>query len=356
MVIGFRPKNWSPLTRRRLASFRRNGRGFWSLWVFLGLLLVALPAEFVANDKPLLIIFKGHWYVPALRAYPETAFGGDFETEADYRDPLLLDDLIKAGGGWVVWPPVRWSYRTVDRESSEPSPARPSSRHWLGTDDQGRDVLARALYGFRLSVLFGFTLTGISTVVGVLMGLWQGFAGGWVDLVVQRFMELWGSMPSLYLLIIMASFVVPSFWTLLTLLLLFNWMGLVSVVRAETLRTRNLEYVRAARALGLSGVRIALRHVLPNAMVTTLTFMPFNLAASLTTLTSLDFLGLGLPPGSPSLGEMLQQGKANLHAPWLGLTAFLVLAVTFTLVVFIGEGVRDVFDPRRALGNQETRR
>jgi microcin C transport system permease protein len=216
--------------------------------------------------------------------------------------------------------------------------------------------LARALYGFRLSVLFGFTLTGISTVVGVLMGLWQGFAGGWVDLVVQRFMELWGSMPSLYLLIIMASFVVPSFWTLLTLLLLFNWMGLVSVVRAETLRTRNLEYVRAARALGLSGVRIALRHVLPNAMVTTLTFMPFNLAASLTTLTSLDFLGLGLPPGSPSLGEMLQQGKANLHAPWLGLTAFLVLAVTFTLVVFIGEGVRDVFDPRRALGNQETRR
>lgn len=355
-MIGFLPRHWSPLTRRRLANFRRNRRGFWSLWVFLGLLVVSLPAEFIANDKPLLIVFKGRWYVPALKAYPETAFGGDFETEADYRDPLLLDDLIKAGGGRVVWPPVRWSYRSVDRESPEPSPARPSSRHWLGTDDQSRDVLARALYGFRLSVLFGFILTGISSVVGVLVGLWQGFSGGWVDLLGQRFMELWGSMPSLYLLIIMASFVVPSFWTLLALLLLFNWMGLVYVVRAETLRTRTLEYVRAARALGLSGPRIALRHVLPNAMVTTLTFMPFNLAASLTTLTSLDFLGLGLPPGSPSLGEMLQQGKANLHAPWLGLTAFLVLAVTFTLVVFIGEGVRDVFDPRRAAGMQESRR
>ncbi len=347
------PATWSPLARRRLAAFRRNRRGFWSLWVFLGLLAVTLPAEFLANDKPLLIVFKGRWYVPAVRVYPETAFGGDFETEADYRDALFMEDIIGAGGGRVIWPPLRWSYDTVDRDSPEPAPAPPSRRHWLGTDDQGRDVLARAIYGFRLSVLFGFTLTAISAVVGVLMGLWQGFSGGWVDLLVQRFMELWGSMPTLYLLIIMASFVTPSFWTLLGLLLLFSWMGLVHVVRAETLRTRTLEYVRAARALGLSGPRIALRHVLPNALVAALTFLPFNLAASLTTLTSLDFLGLGLPPGSPSLGEMLQQGKANLHAPWLGLTAFLVLAVTFTLVVFLGEAVRDAFDPRRTLVGQE---
>ena len=356
LVLWCLPRNWSPLTRRRLANFRQNRRGFWSLWIFLLLLLVSLPAEFIGNDKPLFISFQGRWYFPALKAYPETAFGGDFETEADYREPLLLDDIILAGGGRVVWPPLRWSYDTIDDQSAEPVPARPGARHWLGTDDQGRDVLARALYGFRLSVLFGFTLTAISAVVGVLMGLWQGFSGGWVDLLAQRFMELWGSMPALYMLIIMASFVTPTFLTLLALLLLFNWMGLVHVVRAETLRTRTLEYVRAARALGLSGPRLALRHVLPNAMVATLTFIPFNLAASLTTLTSLDFLGLGLPPGSPSLGEMLQQGKANLQAPWLGLTAFLVLAVTFTLVVFIGEAVRDVFYPRRTLGPEEATR
>jgi len=355
-VIGLLPKSWSPLSRRRLASFRRNRRGFCSLWLFLLMLLVTLPAEFIANDKPLLVHFRGRWYVPALRAYPETAFGGDFETEADYQDSLFMDDIIKAGGGRVLWAPLPWSYDTVDAGSDEPAPARPGARHWLGTDDQGRDVLARVIYGFRLSVLFGFALTAVSAVVGVLMGLWQGYSGGWVDLLVQRFMELWGSMPTLYMLIIMSSFVTPTALSLLGLLLLFSWMGLVYVVRAETLRTRNLEYVRAARALGLSGPRIALRHVLPNAMVATLTFLPFNLAASLTTLTSLDFLGLGLPPGSPSLGEMLQQGKANLHAPWLGLTAFLVLAVTFTLVVFIGEAVRDAFDPRRGLGRAEATR
>jgi microcin C transport system permease protein len=267
-----------------------------------------------------------------------------------------MDDIVKAGGGRVLWPLLPWSYRTVDAQSDDPAPARPCRRHWLGTDDQGRDVLARVIYGFRLSVLFGFALTVISAVVGVLMGLWQGYSGGWTDLLAQRFMELWGSMPTLYMLIIMASFVTPTALSLLGLLLLFSWLGLVSVVRAETLRTRNLECVRAARALGLSGPRIALRHVLPNAMVAALTFLPFNLAASLTTLTSLDFLGLGLPPGSPSLGEMLQQGKANLHAPWLGLTAFLVLAVTFTLVVFIGEAVRDAFDPRRGLDRQEAAR
>ncbi len=337
------------MTRRRLEVFRANRRAYWSLWIFLGLLVVTMPAEFVSNDKPLLIRFKGEFYFPVFRTYAETDFGGEFETEADYRDPYLIDDIIRASGGWVIWPLVPWSYDTVDDGSTEPVPSAPCARHWLGTDDQGRDVVARAIYGFRISILFGLILTGISSVVGVLMGLWQGYSGGLVDLLMQRFMELWGSMPQLYLLIIMASVIVPSFLTLLCLLLLFRWMGLVGVVRAETLRARNFDYVKAARALGLSGPQIALRHVLPNAMVAALTFLPFTLKAGILALTSLDFLGLGLPAGSPSLGEMLQQGKANLQAPWLGITAFLVLAVMLVLVVFIGEGVRDAFDPRKKI-------
>lgn len=313
------------------------------------LLLLSLPAEFVANDKPLLVKYAGHLYVPVLHSYPETTFGGVFETEADYTDPYVTETLIKGSGGWIIWPLVRYSYGTVDEESTEPAPTAPSRRHWLGTDGQGRDVVARVLYGFRLSVLFGFTLTAISTVIGVLMGLWQGYKGGWVDLIMQRIMELWGSMPQLYLLIIMASFIRPSFMTLLCLLLLFSWMRLVGVVRAETLRARNFEYVKAARALGMSGTRIAMKHILPNAIVATLTFLPFTLAGSLLMLTSLDFLGLGLPPGSPSLGELLQQGKSNLYAPWLGVTAFMALAIMFSLVVFIGEAVRDAFDPRKKI-------
>lgn len=340
---------WTPLARRRMANFRANRRGWRSLWIFAGLLALTLPAEFVANDRPLVVRLEGRWFFPAVRTYPETAFGGEFETAADFTDPYLTGTLIRSRGGWMLRAPVPFGARTVDTETDHPAPSPPDRRHWLGTDDQGRDVLARAIYGFRISVTFGLVLTLVSTLVGVLVGLWQGYAGGRVDLVLQRFMELWGSMPQLYLLIIMASFITPGFASLLLLMLLFSWMNLVQLVRAETLKARNLDYVRAARALGMSGPRIALRHVLPNAMVATLTFLPFVLAASLTTLTSLDFLGLGLPPGSASLGEMLQQGKANLHAPWLGVTAFAVLAAMFTLVVFIGEAVRDAFDPRKVI-------
>lgn len=340
---------WSPLSRRRWANFRANRRGCTALIVFAALLAATLPAEFVANDRPLVVKVGGRWFFPVLKTYPETAFGGEFETAADFTDPHVTETLIRGRGGWMIRPPVPFSARTVDTETDLPAPSPPDRRHWLGTDDQGRDVLARAIYGFRVSVLFGLLLTGVSTLVGVLVGLWQGYAGGRVDLVMQRFMELWNSMPQLFLLIIMASFVTPGFASLLLLMLLFSWMSLVQLVRAETLRARNLDYVRAARALGMSDLRVAVRHVLPNAMVATLTFLPFVLASSLTTLTSLDFLGLGLPPGSASLGEMLQQGKANLHAPWLGLTAFTVLAAMFTLVVFIGEAVRDAFDPRKVI-------
>jgi microcin C transport system permease protein len=338
---------FSPVTRRRWKNFLANRRGVWSLRLFLLALLVCLPAEFVANDRPLAVRHEGRWYFPVVRSYPETRFGGVFETEADFKDPYVADTLIAARGGRIVWPVIRYRYDTVDVESTHPAPAPPSARHGLGTDDQGRDVLARVLYGLRLSILFGFALTLISAVIGILLGLWQGYAGGWVDLLFQRFMELWGSMPRLYILIIMSTVVYPTFFTLLVILMLFSWMSLVHVVRAETLKARNLDYIKAARALGMSDTRVALKHVLPNAMVAALTFLPFNLAGSLTMLTSLDFLGLGLPPGSPSLGELLQQGKANLEAPWLGVTAFVVLAAMFTLVVFIGEAVRDAFDPRK---------
>ncbi len=345
----FRSAPLTPLWRRRLANFRANRRGVWSLRIFLLLLLLTLPAEFVANDVPIAVRVGGRWYWPVLKSYPETAFGGAFETEADYTDPVVAEDLIGKRGGWMLWPPVRYSYDTVDDETLGPVPSPPTRRHWLGLDDQGRDVLARALYGFRISVIFGFTLTVISLAVGVLLGLWQGYAGGKTDLFFQRFIELWGSMPQLYLLIIMSAMIIPSFWSLLVLMLMFSWMGSVGLVRAESLRARNFDYVKAARALGMSGIRVAVKHVLPNALVSTLSYLPFTLAGSLTVLTSLDFLGFGLPAGSPSLGEMLRQGKENLQAPWLGLTAFLVLAVMFALVVFIGEAARDAFDPRKVL-------
>ncbi len=339
----------TPLWQRRLANFRANRRGVWSLRIFILLLLLTMPAEFIANDVPVCVRVNGHGYWPVMRAYPETTFGGPFETEADYADPFVAENLIAAKGGWMLWPPVRYSFDTVDDESLAPVPSPPSRRHWLGLDDQGRDVLARAIYGFRISVIFGFTLTIISLVIGVLLGLWQGYVGGRVDLFLQRFMELWGSMPQLYLLIIMSAMIIPSFWSLLILMLLFSWMGSVGLVRAESLRARNFDYVKAARALGMSGFRVAVKHVLPNALVSTLSYLPFTLAGSLTILTSLDFLGFGLPAGSPSLGEMLRQGKENLHAPWLGLTAFLVLAIMFALVVFIGEAARDAMDPRKVL-------
>jgi microcin C transport system permease protein len=340
--------NLSPLARRRLAQFRANRRGYWALRLFLLLFFTCLFAEFIANDKPLLVRYEGHFYTPVFHAYPETAFGGEFETEADYRDPYVKN-LIEGekGKGWMLWPPIRYSYDTINYNLPTPAPSAPTRDNWLGTDDQGRDVAARIIYGFRLSVLFGLTLTLVSSLIGVTAGAFQGYYGGWLDLVMQRIIEIWSSLPSLYILIIFSAMFVPGFWTLLSILLLFSWVALVDVVRAEFLRARNFDYVRAANALGVAGPVIMRRHVLPNAMVATLTMLPFILSGSITALTSLDFLGLGMPPGSPSLGELLSQGKNNLQAPWLGFTAFITLAVMLTLLTFIGEAVRDAFDPRK---------
>jgi len=333
------------ITRRRIENFKRNRRGFWSLWIFLFLFFASLFAEVIANDKPLLVRYDGAFYVPVFAAYPETTFGGEFQTEADYRDEFVVE-LIQEKG-WMLWPPVPFSYDTVNFDLPVPAPAPPSDVNWLGTDDQGRDVVARLIYGFRISVLFGLVLTIVSAVVGVSVGAFQGFYGGLLDLLGQRFIEIWAGLPILYLLIIMASVITPNFWWLLGLMLLFSWMGFVGVVRAEFLKARNLDFVRAARALGVGDLKIIYKHVLPNAMVATVTFMPFTLSGSITTLTALDFLGFGLPVGSPSLGELLNQGKANLHAPWLGISGFFVIAIMLSLLVFIGEAVRDAFDPRK---------
>jgi microcin C transport system permease protein len=334
-----------PLTQRRLANFRANKRGFWSLWIFLVLFFLSLFAELIANDKPILVRFEGEYYTPILKAYPETKFGGFLETETEYADPEVREMIEEKG--WILWPLIHFSYDTVNYELTVPAPAPPSELNWLGTDDQGRDVVARLIYGFRISVLFGLILTIFSSIVGVAAGAVQGFFGGKTDLIFQRAIEIWGSMPQLYIIIIIASIFAPSFWLLLGILLLFSWMALVGVVRAEFLRARNFDYVRAARALGVSNSVIMFKHILPNAMVATLTFMPFILSGAVAALTGLDFIGFGLPPGSASLGEMLNQGKDNLHAPWLGLTAFFVLAIMLSLLVFIGEGVRDAFDPRK---------
>jgi len=338
----------NPINQRRWAQFRANRRGWWSLWIFLVLFILSLFAEFLANERPLLVHYDGGWYVPVLVSYPETTFGGDFPTEAEYRDPYVAE-LINADG-WMLWPPLRYHYRTINFESEAAAPAPPSAENWLGTDDQGRDVLARLIYGFRISVLFGLALTIGSSLIGVAVGAVQGYFGGRTDLFGQRFIEIWAGLPVLYLLIIMAGFVQPSFWWLLGIMLLFSWTQLVGVVRAEFLRVRNFDYVKAAKALGVTDGVIMVRHALPNAMVATVTFMPFILTGSITTLTSLDFLGFGLPPGSPSLGELLAQGKANLQAPWLGLTAFFSLSIMLSLLVFIGEAARDAFDPRKTLG------
>ena len=335
----------SPLTQRRLANFRANRRGYWSLWLFSVLFVVSLFAELLANDKPVLIWYDGSPYVPILQAYPETAFGGEFLTEADYRDPYVREKIDEKG--WMVWPLIAYSYSTVAWDLALPAPSPPDGDHLLGTDDQARDVAANLIYGFRISVLFGLTLTILSAVIGVGAGAVQGFYGGWLDLIFQRFIEIWASLPVLFILIILASVIVPGFFTILGLMLLFSWMGFVGVVRAEFLRARNLDYVRAARALGVGDLTIIFRHVLPNAMVATLTFLPFSLLAGITSLTGLDYLGFGLPAGSPSLGAMLAQGKANLQAPWLGLTGFFTIAVLLSLLVFVGEAVRDAFDPRK---------
>jgi microcin C transport system permease protein len=367
----------SPINARRLTNFTANRRGFWSLWIFLVIFVVTLFAEFIANDRPILVSYKGEWLYPIFVDYPEEKFGG-FLPLTDYRDPVVANEID--AHGFALWPPIHFSYDTHNLDLPTPAPSPPTWHladtqcrklaarlernkdrdpatlgcrdiewDWLGTDDQGRDVVARLIYGFRISVLFGLVLAIASSVIGVAAGALQGYFGGWTDLLFQRFIDIWTSVPQLYLLIIVSSFIEPSFFVLLSLLLLFSWVSLVGVVRAEFLRARNFEYVRAARALGLSDLKIMWKHVLPNAMVATLTFLPFILNGSIATLTSLDFLGFGLPPGSPSLGELLNQGKSNLQAPWLGLSGFTVIATMLSLLIFIGEAVRDAFDPRKGV-------
>tara|TARA_B100000315_G_scaffold208022_1_gene203073 strand:- start:45 stop:1070 length:1026 start_codon:yes stop_codon:yes gene_type:complete len=335
----------SPLNKRRLQNFKSNKRGFYSFWIFSFLFVVSIFADFIANDKPLLIKFDQEYYCPIINEYPETIFGGDFETEADYRDPYVIK-LIE-DKGWIIMPLIPYTYNTIIRDLDVPAPAPPSKKNWLGTDDQARDVLARLIYGFRISILFGFTLTFFSMIIGVSAGAIQGYFGGKIDLFFQRFMEIWSAIPTLYVLIILASIVQPNFWWLLMILLFFSWMGYVGVVRAEFLRARNLDYVRAAKALGVSNYTIMFRHLLPNATVATITFLPFSLSASVTALSGLDFLGFGLPPGSASLGEMVNQGRNNLQAPWLGLTSFFTLGLMLGLLVFVGEAIRDSLDPRK---------
>lgn len=363
------PLGISPLNQRRWRNFKSNRRGYWSFWIFALLFFVSLFAELIANDRPFLVKFDGKLYFPAFVTYPETAFGGDFETAADYRDPYL-QKLIKEKNGTVLWPLIRYSYGTHNLDLPTPAPSPPTwmlteaqcktvvekkglrgcrdlEYNWLGTDDQGRDVVARLIYGFRISVLFGLALTIVSSIIGIAAGGIQGYFGGWVDLLFQRLIEVWTAIPSLYLLLILSSVLVPGFFVLLGILLLFSWVSLVGLVRAEFLRGRNFEYIQAARALGVSNATIMFRHLLPNAMVATMTFLPFIVSSSVMTLTALDFLGFGLPPGSPSLGELLSQGKANVQAPWLGFTGFFSVAIMLSLLIFIGEGVRDAFDPRK---------
>lgn len=337
----------SPLTIRRINNFKSNKRGVISSYIFLSLFLISLFANFIANDKPIFVKFNDRYYFPIFEKIPEIFYGGEFETEADYKDPYVID-LIKSDG-FLIMPLIEYSFDTINYDLKLPSPSPPTLENILGTDDQGRDVLARLIYGFRISVFFGIVLTFFSTIIGIIIGGLQGYFGGRIDLFGQRFIEIWSGLPVLYLLIIIASFVQPSFWVLLSIMLLFSWMSLEGVVRAEFLRARNFEYVKAAKALGLGNTMIMIKHVLPNAMVATLTLLPFILSGSIATLTSLDFLGFGLPPGSPSLGEMVAQGKANLQAPWLGLSAFITLSLQLSLLVFIGEAVRDAFDPRKVV-------
>ncbi|EFP96444.1 ABC transporter permease [Vibrio caribbeanicus] len=339
----YKQKRKNPLNEMRWLRFKLNRRGYWSAWIFCLLFVLSLFAELIANDKPLFISYSDQWYFPVIYQYSETQFGGEFDTEADYTDPFVVDLINEEG--YIVWPIIRFSYDTINFDLTTAVPSAPDRTNLLGTDDKGRDVLARVIYGFRISVLFGFILTVISSIIGVFVGATQGYYGGKIDLFGQRFIEVWSGMPTLFLLIILSSFVEPNFWWLLGIMVAFSWMSLVGIVRAEFLRCRNFDYVRAAHAMGVNDRRIMLRHMLPNAMVASLTMMPFILSGSVTTLTSLDFLGFGLPTGSPSLGELLAQGKANLQAPWLGLSAFFVLSIMLTLLVFIGEAVRDAFDP-----------
>ena len=339
----------SPINQRRLANFKANRRGYWSFWIFVVLFVLSLGAELIANDKPILVRYDGAFYVPVVVDYPETTFGGIFETAAEYHDPevkKLIEDK-----GWMVWPPIPYSYDSVVHDLGAPSPSPPTRKNWLGTDDQARDVAARLIYGFRISIVFGLTLTILSSVVGIAAGAWQGYFGGLTDLLFQRFIEIWGGMPQMFILIILASFFEPSFGLLLFIMLLFSWMSLIGVVRAEFLRGRNLTFVLAAKALGQSNIQVMFKHILPNAVVATISFLPFILSGAIGALTALDFIGYGLPAGSASLGELLNQGKNNLQAPWLGISAFVVTALMLSLLVFIGEAVRDALDPRKTFRN-----
>lgn len=358
----------SPPNLRRWQNFKANRRGYWSFWLFMLLFVLSLGAEFIANDRPIVASYKGEILFPVFVNYPEEKFGG-FLAETDYRSSFISDEIN--ANGWMIWPPIRYSYQTVNSNIPHSAPTAPfwlmskqercsayplkaadpecrlGNLNWLGTDDQARDVTARMIYGFRVSVLFGLALTICSAIIGVTAGAVQGYFGGWTDLLLQRFIEIWSSMPVLYILLIIAAILPPGFFVLLGIMLLFSWVGFVGIVRAEFLRARNFEYVRAARALGVNNRTIMFRHLLPNAMVATLTFLPFILSGSISTLTSLDFLGFGMPPGSPSLGEMIAQGKSNLQAPWLGLTAFFTMSIMLSLLIFVGEAVRDAFDPRK---------
>lgn len=335
----------SPLMQRRLRQFKANKRGYLSLLVFCSVFFITLFANWIANDKPLLVYYDKQFYFPIVKAYPETTWGGTFETETNYHDPYAKE-LINSKG-WMIFPPIPYSFDTVNYNIPTPVPSAPTTDNWLGTDDQGRDVLARLIYGTQVSLLFGLVLAIFSSLIGVAMGAIQGYYGGKIDLILQRFTEVWSGLPTLFLLIIFSSMITPTFWWLLLIMLLFSWMNLVAVVRAEFFRTRALDYVRAAEALGVPGYRIIWRHILPNAMVATITYLPFIISTSITTLTSLDFLGFGLPPGSASLGELLTQGKNNIQAPWLALAGFFSIAFILTLLIFIGEAVRDAFDPRK---------
>lgn len=335
----------SPISQRRWQRFRKNRRGWFSLWAFAALLTLSLGAELIANDKPLVMKYEGSLYFPVFKRYTEQQFGGQLPFQADYRSQYVRE-LIEGKGGWMLFPPIPFSADTPNYDLQVPAPSPPSASNWLGTDDQARDVLARVIYGTRVSILFALALTLISTVIGVTAGALQGYHGGWIDLIGQRLLEVWSGLPVLYLLIILSGFVEPNFWWLLGIMALFSWLALVDVVRAEFLRGRNLEYVQAARAMGLPDRLVIVRHILPNAMNATLTYLPFILTGAISTLTALDFLGFGMPAGSASLGELVNQGKQNLQAPWLGFTAFFALALILTLLVFIGDALREAFDPR----------
>ena len=347
LVVSWLKIKNNPVNADRWAQFKNNKRGYWSLWIFLSLFLLSLLAELWINDKPVMVSYQQHWYFPIIEDIPENQLGGDFDITTDYSDPYMVEQIKKQG--WIIWPLVPFYYDSINFELTEPAPSAPDSINYLGTDDQGRDVLARLVYGFRISVVFALVLTFVSSVIGITVGAVQGYYGGRIDLFGQRILEIWEGLPMLFMLIILASFVEPTFFWLLGLMILFSWPSLVSVVRAEFLRGRHLEYVKAATALGVSDRKIMFKHILPNAMIATLTFMPYLFTGALTTLTSLDFLGFGLPLGSASLGEMVAQGKDNLHAPWLAITAFISLSTILVLLVFIGEATRDAFDPRKTL-------